>query len=60
MDLGGYFRKQRLYASPVAVKGYALLRRAASRLGFQVILKTFYSPIPDLDVLPPGTFDRVS
>ncbi|MEA2178665.1 MAG: hypothetical protein QOG77_1962 [Solirubrobacteraceae bacterium] len=60
MDLGGFLRRQSLYASPLAVKGYALLRRVAARLGFQVVLKTFYSPIPDLDALPAGTFDRVS
>jgi len=29
-------------------------------VGFQVVLKTFYSPIPQLERLPPGWFERVS
>jgi predicted O-methyltransferase YrrM len=58
MDFGGFFRERRFYESPVAVKGYRLLRSAAARAGFQVVLKTFYSPIPELDRLPAGWFDR--
>ena len=58
MDFGGFFRERRFYESPLAVKGYRLLRRGAARAGFQVVLKTFYSPIPELDRLPPGWFER--
>jgi hypothetical protein len=60
LDFGGFFRERRLYESSWAVRGYRLLRRAAERAGFQVVLKTFYSPIPELDKLPPGWFERVS
>src|SRR6476661_9154746 len=58
MDFGGFFRERKFYESPVAVRGYRLLRRGASRVGFQVVLKTFYSPIPEVDRLPAGWFDR--
>lgn len=58
MDFGGFFRERRFYESPFAVKGYRLLRRGASRAGFQVVLKTFYSPIPEIERLPSGWFER--
>jgi hypothetical protein len=60
MDLGAYLRARRFYESPAAVRAYGALRGVAARLGFQVVLKTFYSPIPDLAALPPDTFDRAS
>ena len=60
MDFGGYLRERGLYRSSIAVKLYRALRVVAARLGLQVVLKTFYSPIPELDRLPPGTFERVS
>ena len=60
MDLGAFLRARRFEQSPVAIRAYGALRSIASRLGFQVVLKTFYSPIPDLDQLPPGTFTRTS
>jgi hypothetical protein len=60
LDLGGFFRSRRFYESPWAVKGYRGLRALAERVGFQVVLKTFYSPIPDLAALPPGFFERVA
>ena len=31
-----------------------------SRLGLQVVLKSFYSPIPDLAALPDSTWERRS
>jgi hypothetical protein len=58
MDLGAFLRARRFYESPAAIRAYGALRSVASRLGFQVVLKTFYSPIPDLATLPPDTFDR--
>jgi hypothetical protein len=60
MQLGALLRSHDLYRSRAAVRAYGLLRRAASRLGLQVVLRTFYSPIPDVDVLSAATFDRVS
>ena len=59
MDFGGFFRERRLYERPWAVRGYRGVRRIAERAGVQVVLKTFYSPIPELDRLPPGWFVRV-
>jgi Methyltransferase domain len=59
LDFGGFFRERRLYQSRWAIRGYRALRRVAERAGLQVVLKTFYSPIPELDKLPPGFFARV-
>ena len=42
------------------VRAFRALRAAAGRVGLQVVPKTYYSPIPDLDALPPGVFDRRS
>jgi predicted O-methyltransferase YrrM len=60
MDFGGLFRERRFYESPLAIRGYKALRAAAEKVGFQVVLKTFYSPIPDLAGLPPGWWERVA
>ena len=60
MRFGGLFRERRLYQSRAAVSAYRGFRRVLSKAGLQVVVKTFYSPIPDLEALPPGTFDRVS
>jgi hypothetical protein len=60
MRFGGFFRTRDLYTSDWAVRIYRGLRRAASALGLQVVLKTFYSPIPALEEITPGTFERVS
>jgi hypothetical protein len=49
---GSTIRKRRLWDSEAAVKAYALARRAAERVGLQLVLKTYYSPIPDLGALP--------
>jgi hypothetical protein len=58
MDLGAFLRARRFYESPAAIRVYAAARSLAGQLGFQVVLKTFYSPIPDLQTLPADTFDR--
>ena len=54
---GSSIRCRRLWSSSAAVKGYGLARRTAERLGLQVVLKTYYSPIPDLAQLPSGVWD---
>lgn len=54
---GSSIRRRRLWSSPAAVKGYGLARSAAERLGLQVVLKTYYSPIPDLAQLPEGVWE---
>jgi hypothetical protein len=60
MRFGGLFRERPLYQSQVAIRAYRALRAIASKAGFDIVLKTFYSPVPHLDELLPGTFDRVS
>jgi predicted O-methyltransferase YrrM len=60
MRFGGLFRERRFYESPAAIKAYRALRGGASRLGFQVVLNTFYSPIPELRDLPADVFTRRS
>lgn len=55
---GSAIRRRRLWSSPAAVKGYGLARDVAERLGLQVVLKTYYSPIPDLAQLPADIWDR--
>jgi predicted O-methyltransferase YrrM len=57
---GGAFRERRFHESAAARAAYRGLRRGAARIGFDVVARTFYSPIPDLARLPPGTFDRTS
>jgi hypothetical protein len=42
------------------VRAFKALRTAAGRAGLQVVPKTYYSPIPDLDALPADVFDRRS
>jgi hypothetical protein len=55
---GSTIRKRRLWDSAAAVKAYALVRRAAERVGLQVVLKTYYSPIPDLAGLPASVWEE--
>ena len=55
---GSVIRGRRLWSSRAAVKGYALVRAAAERLGLQVVLKTYYSPIPELAQLPADVWVR--
>ena len=42
------------------VRAFRAIRAGAGRVGLQVVPKTYYSPIPDLDALPPDVFDRRS
>jgi Methyltransferase domain len=51
-DTGTAIRRQRLWESHAAVRGYSLARKMADRVGLQLMLKTYYSPIPDLRGLP--------
>jgi predicted O-methyltransferase YrrM len=58
--LAGAFRDRRVYESGAATAAYRGLRRGAARVGLDVVARTFYSPVPNLDRLAPDTFDRVS
>jgi hypothetical protein len=60
MNFGGFFRERNFYESRIAIRSYRALRRLAARAGLDVVLKTFYSPIPDLHQLGAGAFDRRS
>ncbi len=55
---GSTIRKRRLWDSAAAVRAYALARRAAERVGLQIVLKTYYSPIPDLATLPESVWEE--
>jgi Methyltransferase domain len=55
---GSSIRRRRLWSSPLAVKAYGQARAAAEKLGLQVVLKTYYSPIPDLAQLPEDVWSR--
>jgi hypothetical protein len=60
MRFGGLFRERNFYQSDAAKTAYRGLRKGFAKVGLDVVVKTFYSPIPDLDQLPPGTFERRS
>jgi hypothetical protein len=60
MRFGGLFRERSFYQSNAAKTAYRGARRAFAKAGLDVVVKTFYSPIPDLQQLPPGTFERRS
>jgi hypothetical protein len=53
---GSVIRSRRLWDSKLAVSAYATARRAAERVGLQLVLKTYYSPIPDLSTIPEGVW----
>jgi len=58
--LTGNLRLTGLHGSRLAVGAYGLLRRAADRLGLQVVVKSFYSPIPDLAAVDSSVWERRS
>jgi Methyltransferase domain len=58
--VGSLIRDLGLWRSGLAVRAYRLLRRVASRLGLQVLVKSFYSPVPDIYELPPAVWERRS
>ena len=55
---GSTIRQRRLWNSKAAIRVYALARRIAERVGLQIVIKTYYSPIPDLATLPEGIWDQ--
>jgi len=57
---GSVIRRRALWRSELAVRGYRFVRRTADRAGLQLVLKTFYSPIPDFWQLPEAAWKRKS
>lgn len=55
-DTGTTIRRRRLWESRIAVRAYSLARSFADRLGVQLVLKTYYSPIPNVRALPAETW----
>ena len=60
MELGAFIRRHNVYEDRRVVAAFRMLRRGAARVGLQVVPKSFYSAIPDVAALPPGTFERRS
>ena len=49
MRFGGLFRERSFYQSRAARGAYRGLRRGFAKAGLDVVVKTFYSPIPRLN-----------
>src|SRR4051812_37119284 len=60
MRFGGLFRERNFYQNRAATSAYRGLRRGFAKVGLDVVVKTFYSPIPDLQQLPADSFSRTS
>ena len=56
----GNLRLTNLHQSEAAIRAYAFERSLLSRLGFQIVVKNYYSPIPDLAAVSPAVWDRRS
>jgi hypothetical protein len=56
----GNLRLTDLHRSKVAVGAYSAARSVAGRLGLQLVVKSFYSPIPDLPSVPADVWERRS
>jgi hypothetical protein len=56
----GNLRLTNLHRSNAAIRAYAFERSLLSRLGFQIVVKNFYSPIPDVFTMPAEVWDRRS
>jgi Methyltransferase domain len=54
----GNLRLTNLHRSNAAIRAYAFERSLFSRLGFQIVVKNFYSPIPDLHAVSPEVWER--
>jgi len=60
VELGAFIRRHNIYEDRRIVAAFRMLRRGASRVGLHIVPKSFYSAIPDVATLPPGTFERRS
>ena len=60
VEFGARLRSLRPDRSALAIRAYRGARRAAERVGIQFVVKSFYSPIPDLRALPDDVFERRS
>lgn len=57
-ELATMIRRRGLWQSKSAVAAYSLVRRAFEAVGLQLVLKTYYSPIPDVSQLPASVWDE--
>jgi hypothetical protein len=57
-DTGTTIRQRHLWESRAVVLAYSLIRKMAEYLGMQLMLKTYYSPIPDLHKLPADIWNK--
>jgi hypothetical protein len=57
-DTGTAIRQRRLWESRAVVRAYSVVRKTAEYLGLQLMLKTYYSPIPDFRQLPAEIWDE--
>jgi hypothetical protein len=57
-DLATTIRRRGLWQSRALLRAYSLVRRAFDAVGVQLVLKTYYSPIPDVRRLPADAWDR--
>jgi hypothetical protein len=56
----GNLRLTDLHRSKAAVGAYSAARSVAGRLGLQLVVKSFYSPIPDLPSVPAEVWEQRS
>jgi hypothetical protein len=57
-NLSTTIRRRRLWQSRILLRVYSYVRRGFDALGIQLVLKTYYSPIPDIRQLPGSFWDR--
>ncbi len=53
-------RLSRVYRTRAAMHAYRVLRSLGRRAGVDLVARTFYSPVPNLDSLPDSTWERRS
>lgn len=57
-DLATTIRRRALWQNKPLLTAYSLVRRALDAVGIQLVLKTYYSPIPDVRRLPAGVWNQ--
>ena len=57
-ELATTIRRRGLWERKGLVRAYSLVRRAFDAVGIQLVLKTYYSPIPDVRRLPASVWEE--